>query len=640
MPTHRQTQLIGSDLSRVGGYYNALQDARRIGANCLQLYTNAPQRLTFAIDVLKEDQRVDLAKARAYLHASHKTSDPMRLFVHSPYTINLCDVRKMTVNATVLRQQLEVCELAGGEGVVVHTGSQGKEQALHHAYETYVRTVRMALHGFTGKSRVLMETCAGQGRSIGVKVEAFARLYHGFTQEEREKHMGVVIDTCHVFAAGYDISTPMGVKAFSTAFHEHIPHDDVKLIHLNDSKKACGTCVDRHAHLGEGFVFESSMDALVQLFQLYSEVPVVLETHDKAPYTTYAKEIALCKTLYGKAVKAATRKTRKARKPRKTTDHKKKSTRERVVSAFQELAEVYYSQLDSVRGDIYYEAAYSLDALEAVPTTRKELKAMKGIGDAIADKTIELLYTGKMAYLERLREDSSIQDKIRLLRVSGIGLKTYEQLVQKGIATIEQLRVAHNNNTAHLTHAQELGLVHYDDLQMRIPRKESRKLELCLQRWCAEHRGAHTGPTVQFVGSYRRKKPTSGDIDILLLHTTIDECIAHIHKQKKYDIVGFITHGREKTSFLMRIDEHVRRVDMLVTTDESYVPALVYFTGSKFFNIRMRQVAKEKGYVLNEHGLWRAGGGTGGDKGQRVVMRTEEELFGVLGMGFVGVEGR
>lgn len=267
---------------------------------------------------------------------------------------------------------------------------------------------------------------------------------------------------------------------------------------------------------------------------------------------------------------------------------------------------------------------------------------MKGIGDAIADKTIELLYTGKMAYLERLREDSSIQDKIRLLRVSGIGLKTYEQLVQKGIATIEQLRVAHNNNTVHLTHAQELGLVHYDDLQMRIPRKESRKLELCLQRWCAGHRGAHTRPTVQFVGSYRRKKPTSGDIDILLLHTTIDECIAHIHKQKKYDIVGFITHGREKTSFLMRIDKHVRRVDMLVTTDESYVPALVYFTGSKFFNIRMRQVAKEKGYVLNEHGLWRVGGGTGGggDKGQRVVVRTEEELFGVLGMGFVGVERR
>lgn len=631
-------QHIGSHLSRSGGYYNALQDARSIGANCLQLYTNAPQRLTFAMDVLNNEQRADLAKAKQYLQHSHTTKDPMLLFIHSPYTINLCDTRKMTVNATVLRQQLEVCELAGGEGVVVHTGTQGKEQELHHAYETYVRTVRMAMHGFSGRSRVLVETCAGQGRSIGVKVEAFARLYNGFSREERERQMGVVIDTCHVFAAGYDISTADGVRAFCTEFHHHISPNDVRLIHLNDSKKACGTCVDRHAHLGEGFVFKSSTDALVQLFAMYASVPFVLETHDKKPYPTYATEIALCKELYG--APEAKKRTRKQKSACAL------GVRERVVSAFKELAEVYYSQQDNVRGDTYYEAAHSLDSLDTldeIPSTRKELKAFRGIGDSIADKTIELLYTGRMRYLDRLRNDPSIQDKIRLLRVSGIGVKTYEQLVGKGITTLEQLKQAHADRTITLTHAQELGLVHYDDLQLRIPRKESHKLDVCLQKWCKQH---PDGPTVQFVGSYRRKKPTSGDIDILLHRTTIDECIAHIQKQKKYEIVGFITHGQEKTSFLMRIDKHVRRVDVLVTTDESYVPALVYFTGSKFFNIRMRLTAKEKGYVLNEHGLCRAGGSGSGDgdegggEGKCVVLRTEGELFEVLGVGFVGVEGR
>ena len=179
--------------------------------------------------------------------------------------------------------------------------------------------------------------------------------------------------------------------------------------------------------------------------------------------------------------------------------------------------------------------------------------------------------------------------------------------------------------------------MHYDDLQRRIPRKETRKLETYLQKWCAKEKkkGVFPYPFVQFVGSYRRGRPHSGDIDILLHHTTIDECIAHLRKQKAMPIVGFITHGKEKASFLLRIQKYVRRVDLLVTTAESFVPALVYFTGSKFFNIRMRQIAKEQGYVLNEHGLCPAGKG-----GECVVLESEEELFGKLGMAFVEVEKR
>lgn len=644
MPTTQQ--YIGAHLkaSKTNKYYNALQDARRIGANSVQLYTNAPQRLTFAMDVLKDDQRADLARTNQYLKHCRKHNETVQLFIHSPYTINLCDVRKMTVNASVLRQQLEVCELAGGEGVVVHTGSQGKEQELHHAYETYIRTVRMALKEFNGKSRVLLETCAGQGRSIGVKIDAFGRLYNGFTPSERKQHLGIVIDTCHVFAAGYDISTTKGVQTFFHEFHHHIPFHDVRLVHLNDSKKACGTCVDRHEHLGEGFVFDASMDALAELFRLYKNVPFVLETHDEPPYTVYAKEIALCKTLYHRAsttqpVEATpkptpnTKRTRKQRRASSDTN----DARERIVFAFQELAEIYYSQLDNVRGDCYYEAAYTLDQLEHIPTTRKELTVFRGIGDAIADNTIELLYTGKMAYLERLRNDESIQHKIQLLRVAGIGVKTYEQLVEKGITNLQQLRSAYASHTVSLTHAQKLGLMHYDDLQRRIPRKETRKLETYLQKWCAKEKkkGVFPYPVVQFVGSYRRGRPHSGDIDILMHHTTIDECIAHLRKQKAMPIVGFITHGTEKTSFLLRIQKYVRRVDLLVTTAESFVPALVYFTGSKFFNIRMRQIAKEQGYVLNEHGLCPAG-----KEGECVVLESEEELFGKLGMAFVEVEKR
>ena len=615
-------QIVGSDLSRVGGYYNAIQEAKRIGGNCLQLYTSAPQRLTFALDNLTQDNYDDLAKAKDFLKKSKTSSVPMHLFIHSPYTINLCDVKKMTLNATVLRQQLEICELAGGVGVVVHTGSQGKEQKLHHAYETYVRTIRQALHGFTGKSRVLMETCAGQGRSIGVKIEAFSRLYHGFTKEERSKHMGIVIDTCHIFAAGYDISTISGVNDFYHRFHQHILMSDVMLIHLNDSKKKCGTCVDRHAHLGEGFVFKTSTDALAQLFCLYPNVPFLLETHDKTPYLVYEKEIAMCKDIYQKAVcRSAKKKTIKKSRQNSVLS----SSKSFVVSSFQELAEVYYSQQDNFRGDIYLEAAYFLDTLDTIPSTRKELKAFRGIGDSIADKTIEMLYTGKMSYLDTLKNDRTIQDKIDILRVSGIGLKTFEQLQKKGICTLQQLRDAHSNQTLPLTHAQLLGLCHYDDLLQRIPRRDIRAFDTYMQEYTQQNGKQNT--LIQFVGSYRREKSTSGDIDILLKNVTIDECVDHI--QKKYSIVGFITHGKEKSSFLIALKNTIRRVDMLVTNAHNYVAALVYFTGSKFFNIRMRLVAKDQGYILNEHGL------THVKTKKTISLQKEKDLFDVLGMDYI-----
>ena len=613
-------QIIGSELSRVGGYYSAIQDAIRIGGNCLQLYTNAPQRLEFALDKLTKDNYDDLAQAKDFLTKSKLSSTPMRLFIHSPYTINLCDVRKMTLNATVLRQQLEVCELGGGVGVVVHTGAQGKEQQLHHAYETYVRTIRQAMDGFAGKSRVLLETCAGQGRSIGVKIEAFSRLYHGFTEDERKQHMGIVIDTCHTFAAGYNISTVEGVNEFYHQFHQHIPQSDVMLIHLNDSKKKCGTCVDRHAHLGEGFVFEQSTDALAQLFRAYPHVPFLLETHDKKPYPLYEKEITMCKSIYNTAVSPNITSTKRTRKKKHYV-----ATKDLVVSSFQELAEVYYSQQDSVRGDVYMEAAHLLDSLQEIPSTRKELKTFRGIGDSIADITIEILYTGKMTDFEKLRNNTSLQDKIDVLRVSGIGLKTFEQLEKKGIHTLQQLRDAHNNKSYPLTHAQTLGLTHYDAVLDRIPRTEVKAFDNYMQTYATQDAPHNT--CIQIVGSYRREKKTSGDIDILLRNITIDECIVHI--KKKYTIVGYITHGKEKTSFLIRLKKKVRRVDMLVTNAHNYVAALVYFTGSKFFNIRMRLAAKEKGYILNEHGL------TNITNKRKVSLQEEEDLFDVLGLDYV-----
>ena len=298
-----------------------------------------------------------------------------------------------------------------------------------------------------------------------------------------------------------------------------------------------------------------------------------------------------------------------------------------IIQAFMDIAEIYHAQQDNNRGNAYYEGAYRLDTLDTLPPTRKELKQYKGIGDAIADKTIEMLYTGKMHILDELQNDETLQHKLVLLRVAGVGIKTYEQLVKQNITTLKALQKAHQQNAVQLTHAQELGLQHYADLQLRIPHKEAESFNTYLQTFPIQSK-----QIIQFVGSYRREKPTSGDIDILLCNIPITKCITYI--ENKYNILSFITKGKEKASFLMVIDKKVRHIDLLTTTTDKYVCALMYFTGSKRFNIKMRLVAKQKGYVLNEHRL------TCVKTKKNVMLKTEQDVFDVLEMTFVKPEHR
>lgn len=340
-----QTLSIGAHLSRTRahGYVHAFQAAERIGANVIQLFAGSPRQFTRVYDNVQADpvQLADLQAARAYTTATATpttpattipptTTDPpnhpharVRLFFHAPYVINLSnpDPVKMRAHADFLHQELEVCELAGGEGVVVHTGKRKvKEgQSDEGAYTTFVRTVQMALERFHAattptkpstpqprkRARILIETSAGAGNSIGVSLSDFARLYldSGFTAAEREHRVGIVIDTCHVYGAGYDIASHLHARQFLHTFHHlcRIPPSHVKLIHLNDSKGKLGSLTDYHEHLGDGWLFANAQyEGLGELMRAYVPlgVPFVLETHDPEPYGAYAKEIGVCRGVW------------------------------------------------------------------------------------------------------------------------------------------------------------------------------------------------------------------------------------------------------------------------------------------------------------------------------------------------------
>lgn len=300
---------IGAHLSRTKatGFHGAVLDAVQLGADAVQVFACPPRQLTLVYDADTDDLR-----STQQLLRTHK----VQLFVHTPYTINLCDPSKQALNACVLRQQLDLCSALGGSGLVVHTGTRkvATGQTEQDAHKTYVGTVARALHGFAwrkytyghyeGSGRLLIETSAGKGNSIGVSVDDFATLYNAVVsgvQPVHHKHLGVCVDTCHVYESGYDISSPATTYAYTRRLHKRLTGGKaaVKLVHLNDSKKWVGARVDRHEHLGDGGLYGQSYDGLRALQAVYPRVPFVLETHDTPPYTAhYAKELALFRTVY------------------------------------------------------------------------------------------------------------------------------------------------------------------------------------------------------------------------------------------------------------------------------------------------------------------------------------------------------
>ena len=269
------------------------------------------------------------------------------------------------------------------------------------------------------------------------------------------------------------------------------------------------------------------------------------------------------------------------------------------------LAHLYDRLHDRFRADVYREAALLFGEYHAkgipLPTTLKGLMALKGVGKSIAQKVLEYQRTGTIRKVHDLQHDPVIQAQIKLLTVFGIGPVKAKQLVSPPLSlrTLKDLRQAHRQGTAGLQRAQILGLTHYTDLHTRIPYEEGRRLEEALRPLARRHPGS----ALQLVGSYRRHAKTLGDIDILLKHLTISQLESFLRTETPFTVVDTITRGTIKASFLLRIDTRVRHLDVLVTPPDEYIPALLYFTGSKVFNIRMRMVAKEKGWALSEHGM-------------------------------------
>lgn len=270
MPTQAKpspTQLFGSHLSIAGGFENAFTKAVEVGCDCLQIFVKNQ----------KQWQAKPLTDEviRNYKAAQRETKIKP-VIAHASYLINLAspnaDLYKKSVRAVI--DELERCEALGVSGLVLHPGAhmgEGVESGIGRI-AAGLDEIHAATAGFKGK--VLLETTAGQGTSIGCEIEHLGAIISRVADADR---LGVCLDTCHLFAAGYDLRDPKEYDRTINLLRKQVTLGRIKCIHVNDSKGDCGSRVDRHEHIGEGKIGEAGFKNLVNDPRL-AKIPRILET--------------------------------------------------------------------------------------------------------------------------------------------------------------------------------------------------------------------------------------------------------------------------------------------------------------------------------------------------------------------------
>ena len=315
------------------------------------------------------------------------------------------------------------------------------------------------------------------------------------------------------------------------------------------------------------------------------------------------------------------------------TEQKQKIWNDEFVSVLGELEAIMNRKGEGHRARAYKTGQETIMAFGEPITDVMQLEGLKGIGPKIVSKLQEYQKTGQVQALERLKKDP-----ISLLtKVYGIGGKKAQQLVSEGITTIEQLR----QRTELLNDKQIVGLKYFEDIEKRIPREE---IERFRDVFASVFENVKTpGSKFDIVGSFRRGATNSGDIDIIVTNDNNDKTVFNAFF-KALEAAGVVieslTSGATKKLTIGVIPGGIpRRLDFLWAPPKEYAFAVLYFTGSKAFNVVMRQHALSMGFSLNEHGLYRMESGT---KGALLNMDfpTEESIFEFLGLKYIAPQNR
>ncbi len=258
--------LLGAHMKTSKGLGNALRDGKAVGAEAVQVFTSSPQM--WRQSSVTPEKVADLNAARAETGITQIVS-------HDSYLVNLCapeaEIRQKSLDT--LKQEMLRCGVYQIPFVVSHMGA-AKGQEEQYALQTIAWAALEILSETPDEVMLLMETTAGSGSALGATFEQLAAVLDLCKRPDR---LGICLDTCHIFVAGYDIRSREGYEMIFEHLDNCVGLDRLRAFHLNDSKKGLGSHVDRHENIGEGTLGIEPFGYLVN-DPRFADRPMTLET--------------------------------------------------------------------------------------------------------------------------------------------------------------------------------------------------------------------------------------------------------------------------------------------------------------------------------------------------------------------------
>ncbi|MFP4013859.1 MAG: deoxyribonuclease IV [Chitinispirillaceae bacterium] len=273
-------KLIGPHVHTTGGVQNAPLNAQKVGATAFGLFTKNQRRWvakpleTSAIDSFK----INMEKC-GY--------DPGAVLAHDSYLINIGNPdpvpREQSLDALI--DEMDRCRLLGLPWLNIHPGSHVNAVGESECLALIAQSLNRALDSCNSVG-IVLEATAGQGSSVGYRFEHLAEI---IDKVEDRKRLGVCLDTCHIFAAGYDIRGRRNYEEVMRSFGQTVGFSYIRGLHLNDAKSTLGSRVDRHDSIGKGNIGIEAFRLIMQDSR-FDNIPCILETNDE---TLWPEEIRM-----------------------------------------------------------------------------------------------------------------------------------------------------------------------------------------------------------------------------------------------------------------------------------------------------------------------------------------------------------
>ncbi|OHE58133.1 MAG: hypothetical protein A2Z47_08195 [Thermodesulfovibrio sp. RBG_19FT_COMBO_42_12] len=260
---------LGVHTSIAGGLHLSLERAKALGCNTVQIFSHNPRG--WAVKTISEEDVSMFKLLRQRFNISP-------LYIHTSYLINMASrdniLRKKSIALFVI--EMDRADAIDADYVILHAGSASGDEE-HIARERAISALNEAALIGRWKAGLLIENTAGERGDISSTIKDLLEILTGV---RRTLISGVCIDTCHAFAAGYDIRDDIGIQKISNEIKKYIGFDKVKLVHLNDSKGNVGSGIDRHEHIGLGKIGATGLRQFIN-FPSFEDIPLILETPKK-----------------------------------------------------------------------------------------------------------------------------------------------------------------------------------------------------------------------------------------------------------------------------------------------------------------------------------------------------------------------